>query len=71
MELAEAAVLVKSEQLPSDTPIVKGYDFNEGIDYDKLLQACMHTGFQATSFALAVQQINQMVISTGKYEFSA
>jgi deoxyhypusine synthase len=61
MELAEAAVLVKSDKLPDDTPVVKGYDFNKGIDYEQLFGACMHTGFQATSFALAVEQINQMV----------
>lgn len=45
----------------SDRPVVTGYDFNGGIDYEKLLASYLTTGFQATNFALAVEQINQMV----------
>lgn len=58
---AAAAVLVESSELPQDTPTVKGYDFNNGIDYHILLQAYKTTGLQATNFGLAVEEINKMM----------
>lgn len=51
--------------IPEDTPKVRGYDFNEGVHHQALLQAFYNTGFQATRFGLAVQQINKMVRETG------
>ena len=41
---------------------VKGYDLNNGIDYEKILAGYMNTGFQATAFGEAVVEINRMVI---------
>lgn len=38
-----------------------GYDFNKGLDYHELFKTMMHCGFQATNFALAIEQINQML----------
>ena len=38
-----------------------GYDFNEGIDYHKLLETYKTSGFQATHFGLAVEELNKMV----------
>ncbi len=40
---------------------VSGYDFNEGIDHHKLLQSFRTSGFQATNFGRAVEEINKMV----------
>ncbi|CAB3360532.1 Hypothetical predicted protein [Cloeon dipterum] len=60
---AEEAVFVKSEQLPENTPQVKGYDWNKGIDYHELLNAYKYSGFQATNFGLAVDEINKMIAS--------
>lgn len=74
MEQARAAVLQKSVALEShDT--VQGFEFNSifkhstvsntndsHVDYDALLQSLKNTGFQATNFGRAVDQINQMVI---------
>lgn len=40
---------------------VSGYDFNQGINHHALLQTYLATGFQATNFGLAVEQINEMV----------
>lgn len=40
---------------------MRGYDFNQGVDHQALLQSFYNTGFQATSFGLAVNQINTMV----------
>ena len=44
-----------------DPVLVKGYDFNDGIDYHKLLQSYRTSGFQATNFGIAVEVINKMV----------
>lgn len=51
----------KTIPVPEDTPKVQGYDFNQGVDYQALLKSYLNTGFQATNFGLAVQQINSMV----------
>lgn len=40
-----------------------GYDWSQGLDYEKLLQSYLTAGFQATSFGLAVQEVNKMVIT--------
>ncbi len=40
---------------------VRGYDFNIGVDFDKLMQSYAYTGFQATSVGLAIDEINRMV----------
>ncbi len=39
---------------------IKGYDFNSGLDYDKLLDSFLTTGFQATHFAEAVEIVKKM-----------
>lgn len=57
--VAADAVLVKSEKLTSDT--IAGYDFSKGIDYEALLDSYLRTGFQATNFGMAVEQINRML----------
>ncbi|XP_018800863.1 PREDICTED: probable deoxyhypusine synthase, partial [Bactrocera latifrons] len=44
-----------------NTPIVRGYDWNQGIDYSKLFESYVNTRFQATNLALAVREINLMV----------
>lgn len=65
-KLATDAVLVKSEKIPQEVGTVKGYDFNDGVNYHKLLQSYARSGFQASNFGHAVEQIDKMV-STEKY----
>ncbi|XP_072752992.1 probable deoxyhypusine synthase isoform X2 [Anoplolepis gracilipes] len=60
-EIAKNAVLVPSASLPANTAMVKGYDFNKGLDYHELFKTMMHCGFQATNFALAIEEINKML----------
>ncbi|XP_011310363.1 probable deoxyhypusine synthase [Fopius arisanus] len=60
-ECSKTAVLVESRPLPEDTPQVKGYDFNRGVDYHELFGTYKHSGFQATNFGLAVEEINKML----------
>jgi len=43
------------------TTTVKGYDFANGVDFDALFQSFKTVGFQATNFALAVEELNAMV----------
>ncbi|XP_040046423.2 deoxyhypusine synthase isoform X1 [Gasterosteus aculeatus] len=49
------------EPLPEDTPEIRGYDFNQGVDYRALLKSFLNAGFQATNFGLATQEINNMI----------
>lgn len=60
-EIAQDAVLVHSGNLPVEPVEVKGYDFNDGVNYPNLLKSFVTTGFQATNFALAVNEVNRMV----------
>ena len=59
--VAQDAVLVQSGKLPVEPVEVKGYDFNQGINHHALLQSFRTSGFQATSFGKAVEEINKMV----------
>ena len=61
--LAQQSVYVVSEELPKDTPIVKGPDFNESRSIDYILNSFRGTGFQASNLAFAVDRINEMVLS--------
>eukprot|EP00928_Gymnodinium_smaydae_P054545 TRINITY_DN38298_c0_g1_i1.p1 TRINITY_DN38298_c0_g1~~TRINITY_DN38298_c0_g1_i1.p1 ORF type:complete len:386 (-),score=101.10 TRINITY_DN38298_c0_g1_i1:124-1281(-) len=54
------AVLKKSEGT-IDGRIVQGYDFNQGVDYEKLLNAYLTSGFQAQNYGLAVKEIQRML----------
>lgn len=60
-EIFQEAVLVRSDPMPEDAVAVRGYDFSGHLDYHLLLQSFRTTGFQATNFGLAVQEINKMV----------
>jgi len=41
--------------------VVKGYDFNEGLNYEKMFATYRHTGFQATNLGLGIEEINKMI----------
>ena len=57
------AILTASDPVPEDSEEVRGYDFGVGVDYRALLDSYRTTGFQATNFGKAVEEINQMVSS--------
>ena len=60
--LAQDAVLVRSDPMPEGSVEVKGYEWSNGqVDYHALLSSYLTSGFQATNFGLAVEQINDMV----------
>jgi len=39
-------VLGESQEMPKDTPICVGYDFNKGVDFNGIMEAYLTTGFQ-------------------------
>lgn len=60
-KIAAEAVLVHSSTLSGYEEIVRGYDWSKGVDYSLLLDSYKTSGFQATNFGLAVEEINKMV----------
>jgi deoxyhypusine synthase len=40
---------------------VKGYDFNKGLDYNKVFESFINTGFQATELGRAIESVNEMI----------
>ncbi|XP_041633580.1 deoxyhypusine synthase [Cheilinus undulatus] len=59
--VATDAVLKRSCKLPEGTPIIRGYDFNEGVDLQAVLKTYLTTGFQASRLGLAIEEINRMI----------
>ncbi|XRB08592.1 deoxyhypusine synthase [Pycnococcus provasolii] len=68
----QTAVLGGSESIPESTPIIKGYAFppppssassssSSSVDYELLLDAMLTTGFQATHFAMACDEVTRML----------
>ena len=60
-QLVKDAVLASSEPVAVDSLEIRGYDFSDGVDYHALLDSYKSTGFQATNFGKAVEEINKMV----------
>ena len=55
------AVLAPSQVMPENADVVQGWDFVHGCTLDELLSSFVHTGFQATAFGRAVNEVNRMV----------
>jgi len=54
----EETILKKSEEITGVS--IKGYDFNQGIDYSKLIDSYASTGFQASNLSKAIEIIKEM-----------
>lgn len=52
-------LMSKSKELNSAT--VKGYDFNEGVNYENLMKSFATTGFQASHLGKAIDIVNEMI----------
>ncbi|VDO75151.1 unnamed protein product, partial [Heligmosomoides polygyrus] len=50
-----------SFKVPKDAPVIRGYDFNEGVDFSKLMASYLTTGFQASHLGKAIQEVNAML----------
>lgn len=58
-KIARENVFRESEEI--DGISVKGYDFNEGVDYGKIVESFSSTGFQATHLSKAIEIVNEMI----------
>lgn len=58
---AHAAAMKPSAKLNDKSTIVSGYDFNQGIDHEKLLLSMLTTGFQASHLGRAIVLVNNML----------
>ncbi|MCH7568335.1 MAG: deoxyhypusine synthase [Nanoarchaeota archaeon] len=49
-----------------DGPAIEGYDFNNGVNYDKIIKSFYTTGFQATHLSKAIGIVNEMINNKAK-----
>ena len=61
LEKLNEAVYFKSLPPPEDAVMVKGYDFNKGLDYEAMFKSYISTGFQATALGNAIETVNAMI----------
>lgn len=57
-KVARENILRRSEEASGVN--IKGYDFNQGVDFAKIIDSFASTGFQATNLARAIEIINKM-----------
>lgn len=58
-KISRESILKESKEVFGED--IKGYDFNKGIDYEKILDSYNSTGFQATHFSKAIGIIDKMI----------
>lgn len=58
-KVSRDAILKESKEIGGVS--IKGYDFNKGTDYEKILDSYISTGFQASHFGKAVDIVNKMI----------
>uniref|UniRef100_A0A0N4ZI09 deoxyhypusine synthase n=1 Tax=Parastrongyloides trichosuri TaxID=131310 RepID=A0A0N4ZI09_PARTI len=61
IETARGAVLKEAKEFQHSNIKIQGYDFNQGIDYEKILDSYLSTGFQASHLGKAIEQIREMI----------
>lgn len=52
-------LLFKNKELTSE--VVKGYDFNKGVNYEEIFKSYANTGLQASHLAKAIDIVNEMI----------
>lgn len=58
---ARKNILKKSTVLTGKQKIIKGYDFNKGINYEEIIKSYSCTGFQAAHLSKAIEITNNMI----------
>jgi len=58
-KIARENILRRSEEFEGKS--IQGYDFNKGVDYNKILESFSTTGIQASNFSKSVEIINEMI----------
>lgn len=60
--LSQLSNLTHNESnLSIKNPIVKGYDFNNGVDYSLIFESYKTMGIQASNLSLAMEQLTNMI----------
>mmetsp|Transcript_10959 Transcript_10959/g.16089 ORF Transcript_10959/g.16089 Transcript_10959/m.16089 type:complete len:465 (-) Transcript_10959:2606-4000(-) len=59
--IKDAVLMPSDDSIIDKSNVVRGYDFNSGIDCDKLISGMFNVGFQATNMGKAVKEINRML----------
>ncbi len=57
-EIARRNLLRKGEEISG--VIIKGYDFNKGLDYEKIIRSFSSSGFQASNLSKAIEIVREM-----------
>ncbi|TYG51277.1 hypothetical protein ES288_D10G245100v1 [Gossypium darwinii] len=58
---AHTAVFKGSDSLEGICTRIEGYDFNQGVNYSRLLKSMLSSGFQASNFGEAIEIVNEML----------
>ena len=58
-QIARKNILRKSDEVEGIS--IKGYDFNKGVEYDKILDSFQSMGLQASKMHEAIEIINEMI----------
>ncbi|XP_060520338.1 probable deoxyhypusine synthase [Cylas formicarius] len=61
LQKTQEAVLKETSDSNLLKEVVQGYDWNLGLNYEQILKSYMLSGFQATNFGNAVNEINKMI----------
>ena len=59
--VAEAAVLLQSVEMPEDAVLIQGPDFNQKLSLSDLMGSYKSMGFQASGLGEAIDIIKEMV----------
>ena len=54
-------LILKSSKSSLNLQEVRGYDFNQGINYSEIIKSFATTGLQATNLSRAMKIVNSMV----------
>lgn len=57
----EAAKNILKKSAKIEGPVIEGYDFNNGVDYNKIIDSFSKTGFQASNLSQAIDIVNEMI----------
>ncbi|MEX0920462.1 MAG: deoxyhypusine synthase [Candidatus Pacearchaeota archaeon] len=58
-KIARESILKPSKEIEGIS--IKGYDFNQGIDYEKIVKSYLSTGFQASHLAKSIDIVKKMI----------
>jgi len=58
-EIAKKSILKESENV--EGKVIEGYDFNNGVNYEKIIDSFSTMGFQASHLSKAIDIVNEMI----------